>query len=170
MADPAPTRSVGLAAFVLVTRRDRLLLVRQAYGLGLWTAPGGAVEPDETCEAAAVRETLEETGLEVELDGLVAWADRSDVVLTVFSGHVVGGSASPLAGEIAELRWFDAQELAAASTVFVLFRELGVAVLTGRASGALVLGTVTAPDASRYPVYAPTALPVGMQGGAIPDG
>ena len=52
----------------VVTDRDaRLLLIRRGHdpGAGLWSLPGGHVEPGETDEAAVVREVAEETGLDV---------------------------------------------------------------------------------------------------------
>jgi 8-oxo-dGTP pyrophosphatase MutT (NUDIX family) len=42
-----------------------LFLKHKKYGI--WLQPGGHVEPSETPDEAAVRETREETGLEVEL-------------------------------------------------------------------------------------------------------
>ena len=45
---------------------------------GLWSLPGGHIEPGETARAAAQREVLEETGVEVEIDALV---DVHDVIL-----------------------------------------------------------------------------------------
>ncbi len=50
---------------------DRLLVVHEAKHGQLWWLPAGAVEPGETFEEAALRETLEEAGLRVRLDGLV---------------------------------------------------------------------------------------------------
>ncbi|WP_089105495.1 NUDIX hydrolase [Streptomyces hyaluromycini] len=46
----------------------RLLLIRRSNPEGdlLWALPGGTVETGETAEQAAVRETLEETGLTVK--------------------------------------------------------------------------------------------------------
>ncbi len=47
---------------------DRLALIRKPqYAPGLWRPPGGGVKPGEDFEAGALREALEETGLEVEL-------------------------------------------------------------------------------------------------------
>jgi 8-oxo-dGTP diphosphatase len=58
---------------VVVDRDGRLLLVRRANepGAGLWSLPGGRVEDGETDEAALVRETREETGLEVRVGALL---------------------------------------------------------------------------------------------------
>ncbi len=51
---------------VFVVHGDRVLL-HQHRRLQRWLPPGGHVEPGETPDEAAVRETLEETGLQVEL-------------------------------------------------------------------------------------------------------
>ncbi len=51
---------------------DKVLLCRRAIEPrhGLWTLPAGFMELDETTEQGALRETLEEAGAEVRLDGL----------------------------------------------------------------------------------------------------
>lgn len=56
----------------MVHRRGKLLLVKRGErpDRGKWSFPGGAVELGETTEEAATREVKEETGLEVELEGL----------------------------------------------------------------------------------------------------
>ncbi len=59
--------------FVLVVVRlnDRFLLIQEPkYGQN-WYFPHGKVDPGETLMAAAVRETLEEGGIPIELDGLL---------------------------------------------------------------------------------------------------
>lgn len=58
-------------AVVIVRRGDRFLLVHERKHGQLWYFPAGRVEPGETLAQAAVRETLEESGVPVELDGIL---------------------------------------------------------------------------------------------------
>jgi 8-oxo-dGTP pyrophosphatase MutT (NUDIX family) len=53
------------AVLCFVRREGRLLLIRKKRGLGAgkFNGPGGRIEPGETPEAAAVRETQEELGV-----------------------------------------------------------------------------------------------------------
>ena len=57
----------------------RLLLVQRANepGQGLWSVPGGRVEPGETAPEAVVREVAEETGLAVVVTGLAGVVERA---------------------------------------------------------------------------------------------
>jgi ADP-ribose pyrophosphatase YjhB (NUDIX family) len=52
----------------------RILLCRRAIEprYGYWTLPAGFMENDETVGEAARRETLEEAGARIELDGLIS--------------------------------------------------------------------------------------------------
>lgn len=63
---PVPTVDVVLYA----PNRGVLLIERRSPPHG-WALPGGFVDAGETVEQAAVREAREETGLEVELTGLL---------------------------------------------------------------------------------------------------
>ncbi|HSO28558.1 MAG TPA: NUDIX hydrolase [Candidatus Sulfomarinibacteraceae bacterium] len=91
-----------------VTDDGRLVLLRRGIepGLGAWAQPGGFLEVDETVGEAAVRETLEETGLLVrpgEIIGLYTRLEAAVVVLAM-EARVVGGTptATPEALEVAE--------------------------------------------------------------------
>lgn len=64
---------------------------------GFWSFPCGYMEIDETTEQAAIRETKEETGLDVELEGHLGTYSYSDsflggaIVVVVYRARVLGG-------------------------------------------------------------------------------
>jgi phosphatase NudJ len=58
-------------AVVVVRRGDQFLLVHERKHGQLWYFPAGRVEPGETLVAAAERETLEETGVPVRVEGIL---------------------------------------------------------------------------------------------------
>ncbi len=66
--DPIPTWCFAL---VVVRRGNQFLLVHEKKHGQLWYLPAGRVEPGETFEEAAVRETFEEAGIPVKLTGIV---------------------------------------------------------------------------------------------------
>jgi len=91
-------RDHKVAAGVLVEHEGRLLLVRRRMNprAGMWTFPAGFVEFDEDPAVAAVRECREETGLEVEVTGLLDVIARrehergADIVI-IYCARLVGG-------------------------------------------------------------------------------
>ena len=88
--------------------RGRLLLIRRARdpGRGLWSLPGGRVEPGETLAEAVEREVLEETGLEVRAGapvGRIQIAGPGVVYDVVdFACTLVRPDAGPTAGDDAD--------------------------------------------------------------------
>src|SRR5580693_7928125 len=58
--------------------QGRLLLIKRGHepGAGLWSIPGGRIEPGETDAEALVREMREETGLAVEAGPLLGSVQR----------------------------------------------------------------------------------------------
>ncbi len=57
--------NIGVSAVVFNKEKTKVL-VQKREDLRIWTIPGGGVEPKESPAEAAVREVLEETGIEVE--------------------------------------------------------------------------------------------------------
>jgi len=110
----APLLWPGVAAVVL-DDAGRLLLQRRAEN-GLWGLPGGVMETGESLAHTAQRETLEETGLEVEPEQLLdsyggqevvyANGDRSFLVGALFACRLIGGQPRPDGHETAEVGFF----------------------------------------------------------------
>ena len=103
-----------LAATVVVEQDDKVLMVRRLVqpGLGLWSLPGGYVDRGEVVERAAAREVLEETGLHVDITGLVGLfsEDGHPVVVAAFDSRNMSGEA--IAGpEVSEMDFFSLGEL-----------------------------------------------------------
>lgn len=92
----------------------KILMVRRAIepGYGQWVIPGGYIERGETVEEAAVRETLEESSVTVELGRLLnVYSYReSFIVVIVYTAAVVGGEPFP-GKECLEARLFSPREI-----------------------------------------------------------
>jgi len=106
-----------VAAGTLVEEDGRVVLVRRRAEprAGYWGLPAGYVEVDESAEEAAVRETREEAGLEVELDNLLGVYSFGGEgiprgVLILYAAHVVGGELRP-GDDASEARFFAPAEL-----------------------------------------------------------
>ena len=63
----------GISAAALVVRNEQILLVhhRETGRYDFWVPPGGGLQGSESIFECARRETLEETGLDVELDRIL---------------------------------------------------------------------------------------------------
>lgn len=85
MREPLPTWTFVL---VIVRLGRRYLLVRERKHGQTWYFPAGRVEPGETLEVAALRETQEESGVKVRLDGILrierSYAGKSQRLRVIF--------------------------------------------------------------------------------------
>ena len=95
----------------------RLLLIKRGHepNAGMWSLPGGRIEPGETDAEALVREMREETGLEVEPGPLVGQVQRPgrglDVVdIRDYEATVTGGTLRA-GDDAADARWVAAADL-----------------------------------------------------------
>ena len=110
-------RIVQAAAAVVVRKDGRFLLVRRGRGpqTGRWSVPGGKVEPGESVEQAAVRETFEETGIRVRAErelGVVLVPAGPDLAYEVhdIAATCLGG-ALRAGDDASDARWVAPEEL-----------------------------------------------------------
>ena len=102
---------------VAVIQNQQILLV-QREDFQVWVLPGGEVEEGESLAEAAIRETFEETGLEVVLTNLVGLYSRPTGPLggshsAVFRAEVTGGALQAQPEEVLDLGFFAPQNLPA---------------------------------------------------------
>ena len=100
----------GLAVNVAVIHEDKILLT-QRDDFETWILPSGGVEDGESVAQAAIRETKEETGLDVELIRMVGVYSRlsnmSSVCAVLFTAKPIGGEIKCQVGETIAVEWFE---------------------------------------------------------------
>jgi 8-oxo-dGTP diphosphatase len=111
---------VGIGAIIL--QEGKLLLEKRGHepAKGKWSIPGGTVELGESLEAAVIRETKEETCLDVEEPRLIDVVDQMDLdeqgrvkyhfVIVDYVVKVKGG-VPKAESDADELRWVPLEEV-----------------------------------------------------------
>lgn len=123
---PKPTSRKASASVFVRDDHGRLLLLQRVDN-DLWTIPTGGVKKGETVGQAGVRECREETGIDVEVVGLVGVFSTPDHVTAYLRGkrlvevrqpiniclraRVIGGLIAPEPTEATEVRWLDPADL-----------------------------------------------------------
>ena len=137
-----PMPAVGCDAVVLSTidGREHVLLIRRGRDpfAGMWALPGGFLEPDETTEAGARRELLEETGLvaaDMTLLGVLSTPGRDPRGWVLSVAYMTRlDRALPVAADDAEaVDWFPLDDLP--PTAFDHAEAIAMAVRALQASG-----------------------------------
>ncbi|GIF01793.1 NUDIX hydrolase [Paractinoplanes rishiriensis] len=123
--DPAAPKanSVVPSANVVVVNDDGAILLIRRSDNDNWALPGGGMDLGESLPATGVRETAEETGIDVEITGLVGiYTDPRHVILytsnnevrqefsVVFTARPIGGAPTP-SEESTEVRWVPPAEI-----------------------------------------------------------
>lgn len=116
-------------AIILNDERDSILMAVRGREpkKGMLDLPGGFVEADEEIETAMRREVMEETGMEVNVLGMlgaytnhyqgVRWTADIAYVLTIESGTPVA------ADDVAELKWYKIEEIPDGELAFKSIRK-----------------------------------------------
>ncbi|MFH5210177.1 NUDIX hydrolase [Antrihabitans sp. NCIMB 15449] len=111
---------VAATAFVL-DDHERVLLIQRTDN-GLWAIPGGGQDVGEYIAETAVRETREETGIDIEVTGIVGLYTNPNHVMAYSNGEVrqqfsICLRAKPVGGELRPsdeskiVRWVDKDKL-----------------------------------------------------------
>ncbi|MGP3924124.1 NUDIX domain-containing protein [Streptomyces sp. 8N616] len=118
---PKPNSLVVAASAVVTDDQGRILLQRRRDN-DLWALPGGGMDMADSLPGTAVREVKEETGLDVEITGLVGtYTDPRHVIAysdgevrrqfnVCFTARIVGGALA-ISDESTELRFVSTEEL-----------------------------------------------------------
>ncbi|MFD1935151.1 NUDIX hydrolase [Nonomuraea mangrovi] len=122
-AAPKPNSLVPSVNVVVTNEAGEVLMIRRSDNDN-WAVPGGAIDLGESIPAAAIRETVEETGITCEITGLVGtYSDPRHVILytsngearqefsLVLTARAVGGEPTP-SDESREVRWVPRGEVA----------------------------------------------------------
>jgi len=111
---------VKVGVGVIVVDYNGKILLEKRSDNGMWGLPGGGMEPGESIYKTALREVKEETGLDIEINGLVGvysepwegrivtYPDNGDVrhlVDIVLTGEIVSGELS-MSSESLDLKFF----------------------------------------------------------------
>ncbi|MGW4722312.1 NUDIX hydrolase [Streptomyces sp. NPDC004291] len=118
---PKANSLVPAASAVVVDDEGRILLQRRTDN-GMWALPGGKMELGESIGECAARETLEETGITVEITGIVGTYTNPGHVFAYDDGEVrqefsICLLARPTSGtlrtsdESFEVAWFTPDEV-----------------------------------------------------------
>ena len=115
-----PSVTVDVVIFSLHKEQLRVLLIQRKYAphQGAWAIPGGFVQMDESLEAAARRELMEETAVSnVYLEQLYTFGDpnrdpRTRVITIAYIALVPHDAIQPQAGDdAAKTAWFSVNNL-----------------------------------------------------------
>ncbi len=123
---PKPTSRKPSASVLVRDASGSVLMLRRADN-GFWTIPTGGMKKGETAKQCAVRECREETGIEVEITGLVGVFTTPDHVIEYRKGkhtievrqpvniclraRPVGGTLKPEPSEASDVEWVMVEEL-----------------------------------------------------------
>ncbi len=109
-----------VAAVVFLRDGDRVLLVKRAMNpeRGKWALPAGYVDAGEDPRAAAIRETVEETGLEITIHRLLDVVFNPPIpntfhgasIAIIYAGRVVGGTLQAQ-DDVDDVGWFTKDSL-----------------------------------------------------------
>jgi len=105
---------IGVAA--IITRSNKVLLIRRKgpHGAGTWSTPGGHLEFAEDPQQCAIRETLEEVGLQLSrvdflgiTNDIFSGSGKHYITIWMKAARFSGEPTIAAASEVADIAWFE---------------------------------------------------------------
>lgn len=100
---------------IVTQYQDEVLMIRNNYGIGNWTFPGGSIDKSESPEKAAVRELAEEVGIENcilrKVGAINSSREYKKDTIYCYTGVVETKLLQANQLEIAEAAWFNRNNL-----------------------------------------------------------
>ncbi len=102
---------------IYVKKDNKILMVQENKigKKGKWNMPAGKLEENETLIDAAIRETKEETNLDVQISGLIAIqesiTEMGQLIIFYFKGEYIAGEVSFNQEEISDVKWMTEEEI-----------------------------------------------------------
>lgn len=131
---------MAVSAGAVVLHEQRILFIRQAKGhslAGQWSIPWGLVDEGEMPEDAALRETVEESGITAAVDGLLGIQNLLSPgwIGVIFACHAVAGEPTSDGVETDRTAFFSLEEILSFAEPFEPWcKWLALRVLSGKCS------------------------------------
>lgn len=111
-------KMINIIASSCVIDNNKILMVQENKSdiQGLWDLPGGKVKINENIKQAAIRETLEETGYNIDLDNILLiqnYITNRGVLLIIYFYATLSDSRQVeyRKSEISNVKWFTLEEI-----------------------------------------------------------
>ena len=111
-------KMINIIASSCVINNNKILMVQENKSdiQGLWDLPGGKVKINEDIKQAAIRETLEETGYNIDLDNILLiqnYITNRGVLLIIYFYATLSDSRQVeyRKSEISNVKWFTLEEI-----------------------------------------------------------
>ena len=106
-----------IVAQVCIKKGDKILMVQENKEgkKGKWNMPAGKLDNNESIIEAAIRETKEETNIDVDIKGLIAIQETvsslGQLLIIYFLGEYISGEVEFDNIEISDVKWMTEEEI-----------------------------------------------------------
>lgn len=100
---------------VCIKEKDKFLIIQEGIpkAYGLWNLPGGHLDGNESIIEGAIREAKEETGLDIEITGILSIQRslvKENIVRIIFNAKKICGNIKFDKNEILDCKWITVEE------------------------------------------------------------